>query len=125
MQTDHQFNSLVYLLICINILLQITAFSLMKLSWIHAQNSIVNLMNYITLLAFSASFLRACVWQCVLKLNDLSSSYLANAIVPSLLVCAGHFFFHESITIFNILGSLIILTGLIILIKSTRSTTKT
>ncbi|RDI45125.1 hypothetical protein [Aquicella lusitana] len=119
MQANLQFKFHILLLICLNIALQITTFCLMKFSWVYAQHSTIKLINYITLLAFSASFLRAFIWQHILKVNNLASSYLPNAIIPSLLLLAGYFLFDEQITLFNALGSLIILAGLALFIRST------
>ncbi len=119
MQRASLFRTYVFLLIALNISLQIVAFCLMKLSWIYAQHSIFKLINYVTVLAFCASFLRAYIWQRLLKVNDLASSYLPNAVVPSLLLLAGVLIFHEKVTSFNMIGSAIILMGLFLLIKST------
>lgn len=119
MKKHLRLKSYIVLLICLNIFLQIAAFCLMKLSWMYAQHSIIRIINYVTMLAFSASFLRAFIWQHILKVNDLVSSYLPNAIVPSLLLVSGCFIFHEKVTIYNIIGSLIILSGLVMLFKST------
>ena len=107
-------------LICANIALQVTAFCLMKIAWIHAGHSTMNMFNYITVLVIGSLFLRVFVWQHLLKINDLVSSYLPNAIVPSLLVFAGYFIFHEQITAFNIIGSFIIMNGLFLLIWSAK-----
>jgi drug/metabolite transporter (DMT)-like permease len=120
MQKASLFQKYIYLMITANIFLQIIAFCLMKTSWIHANHSLFKMINYVTVLAFSAVFLRAYLWQRILTINDLVSSYLPNAIVPSLLLLAGYFIFHEKITVFNILGTMIIFIGLICLIKSTR-----
>ena len=105
-------------LICLNIFLQVTTFCLMKFSSIYSNHSILKLINYLTLLAVSAVFLRAIIWQHILKMNDLSTSYLFNATIPSLLLIASHFLFKGYITNYNIMGSVIILIGLLLLFKS-------
>lgn len=108
----------VFTLISLNIALQVAAFCLIKFSWIYAHHSVVNFINYITILAFCTIFFRALIWQYLLKANDLIPSCLPNAVVPSLLLVAGYFVFNEKITFFNMLGSIIIFCGLILLFKS-------
>lgn len=105
------------ILIIINIFLQVTVFSLMKLSWIRANHTLLHLLNSITFLALSITLIRALTWQYILRMNSLSSSYLPNAIVPSLLVLAGYFFFNETLTKYNLLGTIIVLIGLLLLYK--------
>lgn len=105
----------IFLLISLNLGMQISAFCLIKYAWIHAQHSIFNIFNYVTILAFSFTFIRAFLWQRLLSINGLISSYLPNAILPSLLLFAGYFLFNEHITIYNVTGSFIILIGLAVL----------
>jgi drug/metabolite transporter (DMT)-like permease len=90
----------------------------MKFSSLQHHHSIFKIINFFTLLAISAVLIRAAVWQTILKLNSLSKSYLCNAVVPFLLLLASHFLFKENITTFNLLGSLIVFTGLLLLFKS-------
>lgn len=100
-----------------NIALQVVAFTLMKISSTHSKHNIISLINIFTLLAFSAVFTRAIIWQWILKLNSLTKCYLFNALVPTLLLLVSHYLFHEHITHNNILGSAIVMLGLLILFK--------
>lgn len=59
----------------------------------------------------------AILWQQVLKKFPLSIAYVNKAatIIWSMLI--GHFFFKEQASLFNILGALIVMIGIIIMIK--------
>ena len=96
----------------INVLFKAAALNLETFSW-----STV-LASKLYLLSLIFYFLRAICWQFVLKYLDLSFAYSFTSLGLILILALSHFYFNESISHFNLLGVLVIITGVVIVGRS-------
>lgn len=71
--------------------------------------------NIFYFLGFTVLFVRTIVWQLTLSRFPLSYAYPFLSVSFILILIAGHFIFNEPVRISNILGSLIIMVGLIVM----------
>jgi len=76
-------------------------------------SSIFNIIfNVFYLLAFSMFFVRAILWQIVLIKNPVSKYYPILSLNYIFILLFGYFFFKETISLVNILGSIVIVFGI-------------
>jgi multidrug transporter EmrE-like cation transporter len=73
------------------------------------------IQNHFYLLSLVCLACQAVTWQLVLRKHPLFWAYLWMSLVYIVIIVAGHFIFKESITIGNIIGSLMIISGIIII----------
>jgi len=77
------------------------------------------LTNSYYILSLVCLFFQAIFWQYTLRVLDLSFAYPLTALNNIIIVAFSYFLFHEEVTFNNLIGVLIIMTGIIILnIKS-------
>jgi multidrug transporter EmrE-like cation transporter len=74
------------------------------------------------LLALFCLGAQAVCWQFALKEYDLFWAYLFMSGIYIVIPAASYFIFRESISLHNIIGSLVIMAGIIILFTNTRET---
>jgi drug/metabolite transporter (DMT)-like permease len=68
--------------------------------------------NGFYLLSLFFLFLQALTWQRTLKLYNLSFAFMFTVLYYPIILVASYFIFDENITVGNILGTLIIVSGL-------------
>ena len=99
------------LLLCCPLLLACSSTSL-KYATLHV------FAQQLILLAFFLIALRAYCYQKVLKYIDLSTANCGMALGPIFILVIGLILFHEGVTFFNLLGTLLIVSGLFTVIIS-------
>jgi multidrug transporter EmrE-like cation transporter len=78
--------------------------------------------NHYYLLSILCLGLQAVCWQFALKEYDLFWAYLFMSGIYIVIPAASYFIFRESVSLHNIIGSLVIMAGIIILFTNTRET---
>jgi drug/metabolite transporter (DMT)-like permease len=104
-------------LVILNICLQVASFTLVKFAANDADSYISIFINLFYLLALGFVALRAVVWQLILKRSELSKVYPVNSIVPVLILGVGVILFNEPITANNVVGSIVLMSGILLLIQ--------
>lgn len=110
-------NKLVYFLIVTNIALQVASFILVKIAAVKADGYITIFFNLYYIVALSFLIIRSIVWQLILKNKDISLVYPLNAVVPVFILLSSVVIFNESISNYNMVGTLIIMIGILLLVK--------
>lgn len=95
-------------LLVLSIFLQ--SFSFLSIKFSTMQEGISALM--LLILAFFFLLARAIIWQILLKTVELSKVYPFASLVQVLILIYAVLFFHESITIYNVVGLVIMLSGI-------------
>ena len=95
-------------LLVISIILQSFSFLSIKFSTLQEGFYILVLL----ILAFVFLGARAIVWQILLKSIELSTIYPYASLVQVLILIYAVIFFHESVTVYNIIGLVIMLGGI-------------
>lgn len=108
-----------YIFILIPILLQILSVSLFKEAALSMDSfTLLNVLtNVLYLFCFMIFFLRALSWQYALRIFPLSVAYNFQSLAYLGILLVGHFVFNESITLYNVIGSFIIVIGVLRLYK--------
>lgn len=110
-------SKITYIYIFLSILFQSLSVILGKFASLYIKE--FNIMNIILnpfyILSIVCLGFQAIFWQLTLKNFSLSFSYMFNSMVYIVILVASHFFFNENISIFNIIGSLLIILGLIVM----------
>jgi drug/metabolite transporter (DMT)-like permease len=109
--------NIVYFLIIINITLQVASFIFVKFAAVNARSYIGIFLNIYYLSAISFLIIRAVVWQLILKNRDISLVYPLNSVVPVLILFSGVVFFHEAVSINNIIGTFILMSGILLIVN--------
>lgn len=105
--------------IILSILFHAAASILLKFGALSIEHfSILNVAtNGFYLLSILFLFLKAIVWQLCLKTYNLNYAYLYTSAYYPIILFVSYIVFHESITIGNILGTLLIVIGIVFLTK--------
>lgn len=100
-----------------SILFHAVASILLKFGSLSIENfSVIEVVsNGFYLLSITFLFLKAIVWQLSLKTYNLSYAYLFTSAYYPIILLVSHFVFKESITIGNIIGTLLIIIGVLLL----------
>jgi drug/metabolite transporter (DMT)-like permease len=109
--------STIVLLLLANISLQVISFVFVKFAALDSVDYISLFLSLFYVAGLTAVVVRAVVWQLILKRVELSKAYPLNAVVPVLILVASIYFFHESISRYNVLGALLIVPGILLLVK--------
>ncbi|OHD06010.1 MAG: hypothetical protein A2086_06025 [Spirochaetes bacterium GWD1_27_9] len=72
------------------------------------------LLNPYYILSFVCLGFQAITWQIALKHFNLSFAYMFMSLIYSIILFASHFLFNEPITTWNIIGTIIITSGVIL-----------
>lgn len=112
-----------YLFILVPIFLRILTVILFKEAALSMSAfTITNILtNYLYIICFVVFFLRAITWQHALKSIPLSLAYNFQSLTYVGLLIVGYLFFDEKITTNNIIGSIIIITGVLIIAKKEKN----
>jgi len=94
-------------LVLLGVFLQSLSFLSIKYASAYPTLSII-----LMILAFAFILTRAYVWQIILQYNELSRVYPFNSLVQVLIFLYAVFLFHETITLTNIMGLILMITGL-------------
>lgn len=84
----------------------------------NVRNAILLLMNPWIISAFSAAFGASLFWMAALSRMPLSKAYPFTALSFPLVALAATFIFHERIDAYKIAGTVIVITGVLILSRS-------
>lgn len=105
-------------LVALNVVLQVASFTLVKAAAESSASYLGLFLNYLYVSALLLVVIRSIVWQLILKRIDLSKVYPINSIVPVLILVVGATVFNETITLNNILGAIVLVSGVFILVKA-------
>jgi len=94
-------------LVLLGVFLQSLSFLSIKYASVYSTLSI-GLM----IVAFGFIIARAYIWQIILQYNELSRVYPFNSLVQVLIFLYAVILFHETITLTNIIGLILMITGL-------------
>lgn len=97
-----------YYLLVLSIFLQSFSFLSIKFATMQENLYIIVLL----IIAFLFLVARAIVWQILLKSIELSKIYPYASLVQVLILIYAVVFFHESVTIYNVIGLVIMLSGI-------------
>jgi len=78
------------------------------------------LSNYYYILSLFFLFLQAMVWQFALKKYKLNHAYMFTSLYYPLLLLSSYFVFQEEITVGNIIGTAVIISGLVFPLLKTK-----
>lgn len=108
-----------YILILISVLLAAAGQLLLKKGAISFPNANIFLIfkSYFTWLGLTCYFLGSFSWLMALSKMKLTLVYPFASLVYVLVILGAYFFFNEKITITLVIGSLLIITGLIVLTR--------
>ena len=106
-----------FILILIPIVIRVVNTALFKTAALSMEQfTIYNIAtNYLYLLCFVLFFLRALTWQMALGFYPLSVAYPFLSISYVSILLVGYFVFDEQITLFNMIGSAVIIMGVVTL----------
>ncbi|UAM96605.1 hypothetical protein K8354_09645 [Polaribacter litorisediminis] len=76
-----------------------------------AYNLLNIIHNYFYLFSICCLFIHALLWQLALKSNPLNVAYAIKTIYYPILLGVSYFVFDESISLYNIIGTILILFG--------------
>jgi multidrug transporter EmrE-like cation transporter len=92
-------------------------FASLSIKSITFQNLILNPFYLLTL---GCLFLQAITWQQTLRYFPLSYSYMFMSGIYPVIMLSSIFIFHETVTVFNLIGTVIILVGILNLFTTRR-----
>lgn len=104
-------------LLLANIFLQVGSFTLVKLAAVESSDYVGIFFSAFYVAALTLVLVRAYIWQLILRRAELSKVYPLNAIVPVFILIISVSFFNEPASINNIIGSAVLVLGLLLLIN--------
>jgi len=111
---NNKFSLQTWILIFCAIILQSLSFLSIKF----ASDSPIQFSIWLIALGFLFMLIRAIVWQIILKHNQLSKVYPFNALVQVVILIFSATIYHEDVTVYNLLGLMLMVFGVVLLGKS-------
>lgn len=123
MKEFHQYINIPALCILLGLLFQTIASVFTKIGALNMDSFSATTVseNAFYLISLICMGLNAITWQIVLKKYPLSVVYYVNSSLLVIMLFVSRFYFDEMITAGNIIGSLLIISGLLLLIKNRQS----